>query len=109
MFFDKLFEFMVYYLAFLAFFALLGASFQKKHEQLEAQRRKSRLKSLYKNCPCRRGVENGFLSTACLYSASAGFMLALTNITLIANYSSKNFIVLALSLFCFYLGWRLKK
>ncbi|NDJ27904.1 hypothetical protein DMB95_07385 [Campylobacter sp. MIT 12-8780] len=108
--FDSLFEFLLYYLSFLALVSLIGMKFAKKHEQLEQNpSQKSSLKKLYKNCPCRKAVQNGVMSSACIYSAAAGFMLSLTNIALISNYTLRNFIVLALSLLCFYLGWVLKK
>ena len=71
--------------------------------------KKSPFKGLYKHCPCRKAVDNGLMSSVCIYSSTAGFMLSLTNIALIGNYSWQNFAVLGLSLLCAWLGWVLKK
>ena len=71
--------------------------------------KKSPFKGLYKHCPCRKAVDNGLMSSVCIYSSTAGFMLSLTNIALIGNYAWQNFAVLVLSLLCAWLGWVLKK
>ena len=71
--------------------------------------KKSPFKGLYKHCPCRKAVDNGLMSSVCIYSSTAGFMLSLTNIALIGNYAWQNFAVLGLSLLCAWLGWVLKK
>ena len=71
--------------------------------------KKSPFKGLYKHCPCRKAVDNGLMSSLCIYSSTAGFMLSLTNIALIGNYAWQNFAVLGLSLLCAWLGWVLKK
>lgn len=81
-----------------------NAEFGKK-----ALRKKSALSGLYKHCPCRKAVENGVMSSICVYSGVAGFMLSLTNIALVGIYSVANFAVLALSMICAYFGWVLKK
>lgn len=119
--FDKIFEFMVYYLAILLVISSLGRIFSRKHKQisaLEAEfsenqsakiRRKSAFKGLYKHCPCRKAVENGTMSSICVYSSVAGFMMSLTDIALMGDYGALNFILLALSLVCAYFGWVLKK
>ena len=137
MLFDTLFEFLVYYLGFLLVVGLLGAVFSKKHKELNALnkvnnasglkkgdlaelegkagvsqsvvRKKSAFKGLYKHCPCRKAVENGLMSSICIYSSVAGFMLSLTNIAFIGNYAWQNFAVLVLSVLCAWLGWVLKK
>lgn len=137
MLFDTLFEFLVYYLGFLLVVGLLGAIFSKKHKELNALnevnnasglkkgdlaelegkagisqnvvRKKSAFKGLYKHCPCRKAVENGLMSSICIYSSVAGFMLSLTNIAFIGNYAWQNFAVLVLSVLCAWLGWVLKK
>lgn len=138
MLFDTLFEFLVYYLGFLLIVGLLGAIFSKKHKELNAlnevnnasglkkgdlaefkegktgvsqniTRKKSAFKGLYKHCPCRKAVENGLMSSICIYSSVAGFMLSLTNIAFIGNYAWQNFAVLVLSVLCAWLGWVLKK
>ena len=137
MLFDTLFEFLVYYLGFLLVVGLLGAIFSKKHKELNAlnevnnanglkkgdlaeldgkagisqnaTRKKSAFKGLYKHCPCRKAVENGLMSSICIYSSVAGFMLSLTNIAFIGNYAWQNFAVLVLSVLCAWLGWVLKK
>ena len=114
MLFDKIFILLGYYLAFLSFITLLGAKFAQKHNELNAiqpnaPQKKSALKGLYKHCPCRTAVENGTMSSICIYSSVAGFMLSLTNIALMGNYATQNFIVLVLSIFCAWLGWVLKK
>lgn len=72
-------------------------------------RKKSALSGLYKHCPCRKAVENGTMSSICVYSGVAGFMLSLTNIALISDYRAMNFIVLALSSISAWFGWILKK
>ena len=71
--------------------------------------KKSPFKGLYKHCPCRKAVDNGLMSSVCIYSSTAGFMLSLTNIALIGNYAWQNFAVLGMSLLCAWLGWVLKK
>lgn len=114
MFFDKLLEFLIFYLALLAFISLMGMKFSKKHQELntldsQVIKKKSIFKGLYKHCPCRKAVENGLMSSICIYSSIAGFMLSITNIALMSHYSMTNFIVLILSLICAYLGWVLKK
>ena len=137
MLFDTLFEFLVYYLGFLLVVGLLGAVFSKKHKELNALsefnnasvlkkgnlaelegkagisqnvvRKKSAFKGLYKHCPCRKAVDNGLMSSICIYSSVAGFMLSLTNIAFIGNYAWQNFAVLVLSVLCAWLGWVLKK
>lgn len=114
MLFDKIFILLGYYLAFLSFIALLGAKFAQKHNELNAiqpnaPQKKSALKGLYKHCPCRKAVENGLMSSICVYSSVVGFMLSLTNIALVGIYSVSNFAVLALSVLCAYFGWVLKK
>ena len=138
MLFDTLFEFLVYYLGFLLVVGILGAVFSKKHKELNALngfnnasvlkkgdlaefkegkvgvsqsvvRKKSAFKGLYKHCPCRKAVENGLMSSICIYSSVAGFMLSLTNIAFIGNYAWQNFAVLVLSVLCAWLGWVLKK
>lgn len=114
MLFDKFFILLGYYLAFLSFIALLGAKFAQKHNELNAiqpnaPQKKSALKGLYKHCPCRKAVENGLMSTICVYSSVVGFMLSLTNIAIVGIYSVSNFVVLALSVLCAYFGWVLKK
>ena len=137
MLFDTLFEFLVYYLGFLLVVGFLGAVFSKKHKELNALsefnnanglkkgdlaelegkagvsqsvvRKKSAFKGLYKHCPCRKAVENGLMSSICIYSSVAGFMLSLTNIAFIGNYAWQNFAVLVLSVLCAWLGWVLKK
>ncbi len=137
MLFDTLFEFLVYYLGFLLVIGLLGAIFSKKHKELSTLsefnnasvlkkgdlaelegkasvsqsivRKKSAFKGLYKHCPCRKAVENGLMSSICIYSSVAGFMLSLTNIAFIGNYAWQNFAVLVLSVLCAWLGWVLKK
>ena len=127
MFFDALFEFLAYYLGALLAVALLGMHFAKKHKELNADlsansgtsanaefgkkalRKKSALSGLYRHCPCRKAVENGVMSSICVYSGVAGFMLSLTNIALVGIYSVANFAVLALSMICAYFGWVLKK
>lgn len=72
-------------------------------------RKKSVFSGLYKHCPCRKAVENGTMSSICVYSGVAGFMLSVTNVALMSNYSTTNFIVFALSLICLWFGWVLKK
>ncbi len=139
MLFDTLFEFLVYYLGFLLVVGLLGAIFSKKYREFgglvaenlaknsqnaaladfkdngvasvlaNSNPKKSPFKGLYKHCPCRKAVDNGLMSSVCIYSSVAGFMLSLTNIALIGNYSWQNFAVLVLSLLCAWLGWVLKK
>lgn len=112
MLFDRLFEFLALYLALLAFISLMGMKFSKKHQELNAlntQKKKSLFKGLYKHCPCRKAVENGLMSSICIYSSIAGFMLSIINIALMSDYTRTNFIVLILSLICAYLGWVLKK
>ena len=91
---------------------MLGDSSKFNSEGTHSQRmvhKKSALRGLYKHCPCRKAVENGTMSTLCIYSSVAGFMLSLTNIALMGNYATQNFIVLALSMLCAWLGWVLKK
>lgn len=139
MLFDKLFDFLALYLALVLFIALMGMKFAKKHKELKAEfgansklgrnsqldthtefneilalkakktRKKSVFSGLYKHCPCRKAVENGTMSSICIYSGVAGFMLSVTNVALMSNYSTTNFIVFALSLICAYFGWVLKK
>lgn len=111
MLFDKLFTFLVYYFAFLLLIALIGMKFAKKHQELSAphSNKKSAFKGLYKHCPCRRAVENGTMSVICIYSGVGGFMLSLSNIALMSNHNTANFIVLTLSTICAYMGWVLKK
>ncbi len=124
MLFDALFEFLVYYLGFLLVVGLLGAVFSKKYREFNTLneikgdtasvsqsvvQKNSAFKGLYKHCPCRKAVDNGLMSSVCIYSSVAGFMLSLTNIALIGNYSWQNFAVLGLSLLCAWLGWVLKK
>ena len=135
MLFDKFFEFLALYLVLVLFIALLGMKFAKKHKELNAQngenskfdansklgaptsanvahstkRKKSALSGLYEHCPCRKAVENGVMSSICIYSGVAGFMLSLTNIALVGIYSVANFAVLGLSVICAYFGWVLKK
>lgn len=116
--FDSLFDFLALYLGILLVIALVGMFFAKKHKDLNAEfnensaqkfSKKSAFKGLYKHCPCRKAVENGLMSSICVYSSVAGFMLSLTNIALMGNYATQNFIVLVLSIFCAWLGWVLKK
>lgn len=111
--FDKLFEFMAYYLAILLVIASLGRIFSRAHRKIEdlpsLEQRKRRLKGLYKHCPCRKAVENGTMSSVCVYSSVAGFMLSLSDIALMGDLQALNFILLALSLACAYFGWVLKK
>lgn len=104
--FEGLFNVLIYYLAILSLFALIGLKFSKKHKESKEQ---TPLKKLYKHCPCRKAVENGFMSKICIYSSATAFMLAFSNIALIANYSKSNFILLILALICGYIGWVLKK
>lgn len=116
--FDSLFDFLALYLGFLLLIALVGMFFAKKHKELNAEfnensaqkfSKKSAFKGLYKHCPCRKAVENGLMSSICVYSSVVGFMLSLTNIALVGIYSVSNFAVLALSVLCAYFGWVLKK
>lgn len=131
MLFDKLFDFLALYLALVLFIALMGMKFSKKHKELnadfsanvalgaggengensplKARRKKSLMSGLYKHCPCRKAVENGTMSSICVYSGVAGFMLSVTNVALMSNYSTTNFIIFALSLISAYFGWVLKK
>lgn len=116
--FDSLFDFLALYLGFLLLIALVGMFFAKKHKELNTEfnensaqkfSKKSAFKGLYKHCPCRKAVENGLMSSICVYSSVVGFMLSLTNIALVGIYSVSNFVVLALSVLCAYFGWVLKK
>lgn len=114
MLFDFVCEFLIYYLALLLLIALMGMKFAQKHHefntaQSDLAHKKSVLKGLYKHCPCRKAVENGLMSSICIYSGIIGFMLSVTNIALISTYSLSNFILLFLSVICAYFGWILKK
>lgn len=90
---------------------ILNPSANAEFNENSAQKfsKKSAFKGLYKHCPCRKAVENGLMSSICVYSSVAGFMLSLTNIALVGIYSVSNFAVLALSVLCAYFGWVLKK
>lgn len=90
---------------------ILSPSANAEFNENSAQKfsKKSAFKGLYKHCPCRKAVENGLMSSICVYSSVVGFMLSLTNIALMGNYATQNFIVLVLSIFCAWLGWVLKK
>lgn len=114
MLFDFVCEFLIYYLTLLLLVALMGMKFAQKHHELNITQnnlthKKSVLKGLYKHCPCRKAVENGLMSSICIYSGIIGFMLSVTNIALMSLYSISNFVLLFLSAICAYFGWILKK
>lgn len=111
MFFEMVFDFLLYYLAFLALIALMGMRFSKKYKALKNTQtpQKSLFTGLYKHCPCRKAVENGLMSSICIYSSIIAFMLSISHIALMKDYSLTKIIVLLLSAICAWLGWILKK
>lgn len=111
MFFEMMFDFLLYYLAFLALIALMGMRFSRKYKELKNTQtpQKSLFKGLYKHCPCRKAVENGLMSNICIYSSIAACMLSISDIALTKDYSLTKIIVLLLSAICAWFGWILKK
>lgn len=108
--FGILFQFLLFYLIALVLVACLGLKFSHKNQQIQTtQNTKTTLKKLYKICPCRKAVENGLMSSICIYSAVGAFMLSLIDIAFVKNYALIDFAVLLLSVLCAYLGWILKK
>lgn len=105
--FSGFFSLVVWYLLILLCFALVGVLFHSLAKKDEKKPRK--LGKIYKACPCQKAVQNGFMSKLCTYSGAFAFMLSLTNLALIGNFSVQNYTILVLSLTHIALGWVLQK
>lgn len=107
--FGGFFSLIVWYLLILLCFALVGVLFHFFVKKDEEQTQSRKLSKIYKACPCQKAVQSGFMSKLCTLSGVFAFMLSLTNLALIGNFSLQNYTILALSLTHIALGWVLKK
>ncbi len=89
---------------FLNAFSFLGLMLRKKSGKNPSLNEKK----IYRICPCKKMAESGSLSLICMYSAMGGFLYSTSSISLVGFGELYFNLILAFSLLCAILGWKLK-
>ncbi|QOW64370.1 hypothetical protein IRA69_03470 [Campylobacter hepaticus] len=93
---------LLYYYIILNIFALLGL-FLTKNKTNEIK-----YNQFYKICPCKKMVEQGYLSTVCIYSSIGGFFYSVLSIGLIGFGNLNINLIFFMTLLNAFLAWKLK-